>query len=266
MSDNQPSDVWAMGAAYEPYVGRWSRLVAQEFLHWLNVPPNSDWVDVGCGTGALTETILQHAHPRTIASIDQSAGFIAYARQQVADERVTFHVGDAQKMPFDDDTCDAVVSGLVLNFIPQPHLALGEMKRIVRPSGLVAVYVWDYADKMEFMRHFWNAVTELDPAASNLDEGHRFPICHPDALAEHFQAAGLQNVETRAIDVNTHFQDFDDYWSPFLGGQGPAPTYVMSLDEKRRADLREHIRASLPVAPDGSILLVARAWAVRGQT
>jgi SAM-dependent methyltransferase len=265
MSNGQPVDVWAAGAAYEPYVGRWSRLVAQEFLHWLNVPTDSDWLDVGCGTGALTQTILQNVHPRTITSIDQSAGFIAYARQQVADEHVTFHVGDAQKMPFDTASYDAAVSGLVLNFIPQPDVALREMKRVVRPGGVVAVYVWDYADKMQLMRHFWNAVTELDPAANNLDEGHRFPICHLDALAKLFQAVGLQNVETRAIDVNTRFRDFDDYWSPFLGGQGPAPTYVMSLDEKRRADLRERIRVSLPVAPDGSIPLVARAWAVRCQ-
>jgi ubiquinone/menaquinone biosynthesis C-methylase UbiE len=265
MSDQQTADVWAAGAAYEPYVGRWSRLVALEFLRWLNVPTDSDWLDVGCGTGALTQTILQNALPRTIASIDQSAGFIAYASQQVVDERITFHVGDAQSLPFDTADYDAVVSGLVLNFIPHPDRALQEMRRVVRPGGLVAVYVWDYADKMELMRHFWNAVTELDPSASNLDEGQRFPICHPEALAEHFRAAGLQNVETRAIDIDTYFRDFDDYWSPFLGGQGPAPTYVMSLNEQRRADLRERIRAGLPVAPDGSIPLVARAWAVRGQ-
>ncbi len=138
------------------------------------------------------------------------------------------------------------------------------MTRVTKPGGTVGAYVWDYAGKMQLMRHFWDAAAALDPRAVGQDEGRRFPICHPKPLAELFLAAGLADVETRAIDIATNFTDFEDYWSPFLGGQGPAPSYTMSLSEERRAALRERLRAGLPTAIDGSIRLVARAWAVRG--
>ena len=154
----------------------------------------------------------------------------------------------------------------MLNFVPQPPRAIAEMARVVRGGGTVAAYVWDYAGKMELMRYFWDAAVALDPAAADLDEGRRFPICHPAPLAELFAQAGLHTVEVRPIDVPTRFRDFDDYWSPFLGGQGPAPGYAMSLSENRRGALADRIRATLPIAEDSSINLIARAWAVRGQT
>ena len=127
----------------------------------------------------------------------------------------------------------------------------------------MAAYVWDYAGKMQLMRHFWNAAVALNPAAFELDEGRRFPICQPEPLKELFHAAGLREVEVRAIDISTDFSNFDDYWSPFLGGQAPAPSYAMALSEEDRFALRELLRASLPTALDESIPLVARAWAVR---
>ncbi|HEY7346851.1 MAG TPA: methyltransferase domain-containing protein [Ktedonobacterales bacterium] len=257
-------DVWASGAAYEPYVGRWSRLVAREFLSWLAVPPGKRWLDVGCGTGALSKTILDYAAPSAVMGIDPSEGYIAFARQQALDGRISFEVGDARSLPAEAGRYDVVISGLVLNFVPQPDQALAEMVRVTRPGGMVAAYVWDYAGQMQLMRHFWDAAAMLDPSALELDEGRRFPICQPEPLAALFRLAGLRQVETRAIDVPTVFRNFDDYWSPFLGGQGPAPGYLLSLSEPRRAALRERIRAGLPVAPDGSIPLIARAWAVRG--
>jgi hypothetical protein len=152
----------------------------------------------------------------------------------------------------------------VLNFVPQPERMVAEMARVVRNIGTVAIYVWDYAGKMQFMRHFWNAAAVLDPAAFDLDEGRRFPICDPDALTELFQNAGLHHVETRPIDISTDFKNFEDYWVPFLGGQGSAPGYVMSMSEESRTRLRERIYNSLPFALDGSIPLVARAWAIKG--
>ncbi|MFL5803331.1 MAG: class I SAM-dependent methyltransferase [Roseiflexaceae bacterium] len=261
----RPGDVWADGAAYEPYVGRWSRLVARAFLAWLAVPPGSRWLDVGCGTGALSQTILQSVNPAGVQGIDRTAGYVAFARDQVRDPRLRFDVGDASALPVESATYDAVVSGLMLNFVPQPHTAVSEMARAVRAGGMVAVYVWDYAGKMQLMRHFWNAASALDPAAVDLDEGRRFPICKPEPLRDLLQAAGLQEVAVRAIDIATDFQDFNDYWSPFLGRQGPAPSYVMSLSAERRTALQERLRTSLPLALDGSIPLVARAWAVRGR-
>lgn len=258
-------DVWAAGDLYEPYVGRWSRLVARDFLAWLSVPVDQKWLDVGCGTGALTQTILQTAKAESVKGIDPSAGFVEYARAKTADPRASFEVGDAQNLPVDTASFDAVVAGLVLNFVPQPSRAAAEMVRAAQPGGVVAAYVWDYAGKMELMRYFWDAAVALNAAAVDLDEGRRFPMCSQGPLRDLFTGAGLKNVDVQAIDVPTRFRDFDDYWSPFLGGQAPAPGYAMSLNEERRTALRERIRSKLPAARDGSIQLIARAWAVRGR-
>jgi len=265
VEQSQRKDVWAGGDLYEPYVGRWSRRVAKEFLNWLAVPDGKHWLDLGCGTGALTQTIIEHENPNSVIGIDASPSYVEYSKARIASPRARFEVGDAQLLPIDTAGLDAAVSGLVLNFVPQPPRAVAEMARVVRPGCVVAAYVWDYAGKMELMRYFWDAAVALDPGATELDEGRRFPICQPTPLAELFSEAGLGEVEVRPIDVATDFRDFDDYWSPFLGGQGPAPGYAMSLSDERRAALRERIRSALPITKDGSIHLIARAWAARGR-
>jgi SAM-dependent methyltransferase len=259
-----PAEVWENAESLERYVGRWSRLVAREFVAWLQVPPGSRWLDVGCGSGALTETVLAETEPESIEGVDTSEAFVAYAASRVTDPRASVAVADAQALDRPDAACDAVVSSLVLNFLPDPARGAAEMRRVVRPGGVVAGYVWDYAGEMQLMRRFWDAAAELDPAAADLDEGRRMAGCNPADLEALFSAAGLEEVETRAIDVPTVFADFDDYWSPFEGGQGPAPGYCVALPAERRAALRERLRDTLPAAADGSISLVARAWAVRG--
>lgn len=138
------------------------------------------------------------------------------------------------------------------------------MTRAAPAGGVVAAYVWDYAEGMQLIRHFFDAAAALDPNAIELDEGRRFSICKPEPLKQLFEAAGLRNVEVKPIEIPTTFRDFDDYWLPFLGGQGPAPSYAISLSEERRTALRERIRAGMPFASDGSIPLMARAWAVKG--
>lgn len=258
-------DRWADGDAYERYVGRWSRLVAREFLVWLDVPAGQRWLDVGCGTGALVEAILASESPETVTGVDRSEGFIGHARARVRDRRATFQTGNATALPVEDAAFGAAVSALVLNFVPEPARMVAEMLRAVRAGGVVAAYVWDYAGEMQLMRRFWDAAVALDPAAVARDEANRFPMCRPDALAALFREAGADAVETRAIDVSTRFRDFDDYWSPFLSDVAPAPGYVMSLSAERRSALREELRGRLPVAADGSIGLLARAWAVRAR-
>jgi SAM-dependent methyltransferase len=255
---------WASADAYERYVGRWSRRVAAELIHWLDLPHGRDWLDVGCGTGALASTILALAEPRRVRGYDLSAEHVAGARARAADPRAEFAQADATALPDPAHAYDAAVSGLVLNFVPEPARAVAEMARVVRPGGTVAVYVWDYAGQMQLMRVFWDAAAELDPSAAKLDEGRRFAWCRAEPLRDLFEAAGLRDVQVRAIDVPTRFADFEDYWQPFLGGQGPAPGYAASLDGERRAALRELIRGRLPMESDGSIALTARAWAVRG--
>jgi SAM-dependent methyltransferase len=260
----RPAEVWAVGSSYEAYVGRWSRLVARELIAWLEVAGGGAWLDVGCGTGALSQTVLGAADPAQVVGLDPSAGFVAHARERLAGPRARFVVADARALPLAAARFDATVSGLVLNFVPDPGTAVREMARVTRAGGRVAAYVWDYTGRMEPIRRFWDAAATLDPAAAALDEGRRFPICRPEPLAGQFRDAGLAEVEVRPIEVPARFRDFDDYWTPFLGGQGPAPGYTVALDEPRRAALREELRARLPAAPDGSIPLVARAWAARG--
>ena len=257
-------DVWASGDAYEPFVGRWSRRVAREFIEWLAPATNARWLDVGCGSGALTQTILATAAPGDVLGVDPSEGFIAHARRYTQDSRAKFQVGDAQALPVANSSFDVAVAGLVLNFVPDPARAAAEMHRAVRVGGIVAAYVWDYADGMQLLRRFWDAAVTLDPAAGHLDEGRRFPLCRRQALLSLLNDVGLEQTEVQAIDVPTVFRNFDDYWSPFLGGQGPAPGYCVSLSDEQRARLRSQLQATLPVASDGTIHLKARAFAVRG--
>ncbi|MHB8509256.1 MAG: class I SAM-dependent methyltransferase [Candidatus Dormibacteria bacterium] len=257
--------VWSSGEGYNEYVGRWSRLVARQFLSWLEVPTGYAWLDVGCGTGALTEAILASSAPTTVLGIDPSRAFVEHASAAIRDPRTTFRVGSAESIEFGNGSFGAVVCGLVLNFVPDHGVALAEMRRVTTPGGFLGTYLWDYAEKMEMMRQFWDAAAELDPLAKVADEGARFPICGRKALGEAFSAAGLRDVEVRAIDTPTVFASFDDFWTPFLSGQAPAPAYNMALSEEKRSELRQLIRSRLPTSIDGSIHLVARAWAARGR-
>jgi len=258
-------DRWASGAAYDGYIGRWSRLVAPEFINWLEQPAGLRWLDVGCGTGILTQTILDHISPASVVGVDPSQSFVDHAREAVPDPRVTFRVGSADATGCDDSSVDAVVAGLVLNFVPDLGAALAEAQRVVPPGGIVAGYVWDYAAGMQLLRRFFDAAIGLDPEMRAHDEAVRFPVTREGSLAAAFEAADLVDVDHRPIDVPTVFRDFDDLWTPFLRGTGPAPAYVVSLEEPARTALRDRLRASLPEEPDGTIRLTARAWAVRGR-
>jgi SAM-dependent methyltransferase len=264
MAPSEKKDWFGDGDAYEHYVGRWSRPAGEMFLAWMSHSPGLRWVDVGCGTGALTETILKQADPEHVTGVEPSEGFLGLAKAGVKDERVEFRIGDARSLPLADHTVDVVVSGLVLNFVPDKTQALQEMLRIVKPGGTIAAYVWDYAGDMQLMRYFWNAVGELFPDGSLHDEGNKFPICKPDPLADLFRNSGLEAIEPCALDAPTVFADFDDYWSPFLRGQGPAGAYCVSLPEEDRERLRKHLKSTLPFSGDGTIGLIARAWAVSG--
>lgn len=258
-------DVWEAGDPYEAYVGRWSRLVAIRFLDLLAVPDQAAWLDVGCGTGALASTVLARRSPSRVLGVDPSEGFLASARSRLDDPRVSLAVGDAAALPVADGEFDAVVSGLCLNFVPAAARAVAEMARVASADAVVAAYVWDYAEGMELMRHFWDAAADLDPAATELDEGRRFGLCRPEPLRALWSGAGLVEIAVDPVDLPTTFTDFADYWSPFLGGQGSGPGYAMSLTAEHRARLREELRSRLPVEADGSIRLHARAWAVRGR-
>lgn len=262
MAQRKEQDTWKRGDPYEQYVGRWSRTVAPQFLAWLGIPVGRRWLDVGCGTGALCAAILDCCLPSSVVGVEPSQGFVEKAQEQLAG-RIMFCRGTAAEIPLNEASVDVTCSGLVLNFVPDALAALAEMSRVTCNRGTIAAYLWDYAGKMELMRFFWDAAVELNPDTAGMDEGARFSICHPEALTSMFETAGLYGVEVTAIDVPTLFASFDDYWRPFLGGQGPAPAYAMMLDEPERERLRDRVRERLPLQVDGSISLIARAWAVR---
>lgn len=257
-------DSWQSADSYEYYMGRWSRLVARSFLDWLSPCFGLRWLDVGCGSGALSETITNNYKPAELTAVDQSEEFVKMLQERLG-SKADCRVGNAVALPLEDSSVDVTVSGLVLNFIPNPEKALAEMRRVTSKEGIVAVYVWDYAGKMDFLNYFWDAAVKLDSKALNLHEGKRFPGSYSKILKNLFENAGFKKTEIAPMEINTYFRDFDDFWKPFLGGQGPAPTYVQSLDESERNKLREALYDRLPIQTNGSIPLSTRAWAVKGQ-
>jgi SAM-dependent methyltransferase len=265
MAETSRHDAWQAGESYDAYMGRWSRRIAPLFLDQLEASEGLEWLDVGCGTGALSEAILARFAPGRLVGVDASPGFVSRAQEIIRDPRASFLIGDAQELPVGSAAFDIVVSGLVLNFVPDRLKALGEMKRAARPDGRVCFYVWDYpGGGVEFMRAFWAAAISLDPDAADLSEARRFPFCEPSALQELAKAAGLVSIACEAIEAPTVFQDFDDYWRPFTLGAGPAPGYCANLPPEKRERLRDLLRERLPIDEGGSIALKVRAWAVTG--
>src|SRR5215211_7080166 len=169
MADVAGQYTWRSTDTYEAYVGRWSRPLAEAFLAWFAVPPGRRWLDVGCGTGALTEAVLDATDPIAVVGIDPSPDFLGDAQRRIADPRACFEVGDARALPVMSDDYDAVVAGLVLHFIPDPAPAVAEMLRATRPGGAVGAYVWDYHGEMQRAQYFWAAVAATDAAAASLD-------------------------------------------------------------------------------------------------
>jgi SAM-dependent methyltransferase len=266
MPQNAGHDAWQAGDSYDAFMGRWSRRIAPQFLDWLAVPAGQAWIEIGCGTGALSAAILSKAEPTSLIAIDPSQGFIDKAKANVSDSRVEFRVGDAQDLTLRNASRDVAVAALALNFVPDRPKALAEMKRVLRPGGVLGFYVWDYpGGGQEFIRAFWRAATELDPSALEFNEAGRFPYCTPEGLRALVQFAGFAGIDITALETPTVFKDFTDYWHPFTLGAGPAPGYCAKLASEAREVLRAKLERDLPRAADGSISMTARAWGVRAR-
>jgi len=257
-------DEWAAGSTYEAFMGRWSRELAPRFVSWLAIPAHVHWLDVGCGTGALTSAICSHANPASVLGCDPAEPLITYAQRHCEDTRASFATAGAGVLPDRAGGYGSISSLLALNFFPDPAAAIHEMQSLAAAEGTISACVWDYETGLEFLRYFWDAAASVDPSARDLDEGRRFPLCHPDALVGLFNSAGLGRVCCTPICIATEFASFGDYWQPFLGGTGPAPTYVASLDADRRSTLARELEQVLPTTPGGAIVLDARAWAIKG--
>jgi SAM-dependent methyltransferase len=260
----QPNMMFAESAPYERFMGRWSRRLAPLLVRFAGVRDGESVLDVGSGTGALSAAIADAGPAVQVVGLDPSAAYVADANARSSTHRVRFVTGDAQALQFEPGAFDRVLSLLVLNFVPDRAKAMREMIRVTRRGGVVAAAVWDYADGMQMLRTFWDEAVAGDPSLASRDEAN-MPLCRAGQLAALWQEHGLGEVVEQPISIDTRFGSFDDYWTPFLGGQGPAGAYVAGLSEADRADLRMRLRQRLIGAgADHPIDMNARAWAARG--
>ena len=249
------------GAAYERYMGEWSRLAGETFLDWLAPESGMRWLDVGCGNGAFTEMLVERCAPLSVQGVDPSEAQLAYARARPASRVAQFRQGDAMALPFPDDTFDAAVMPLVIFFVPDPARGVAEMARVVRPGGIVTAYAWDmvgggfpYEALHDEMRGLGVEVpVPPSPDASRID-----------AMRDLWNGAGLVSVETREITVRRTFIDFDDYWATVLGGPSVGPQ-LAAMEPEQLAHLKVRMRARLPADAAGSLTCSARANAVKGR-
>ena len=249
------------GAAYERFMGPWTRAAGLVFLDWLAMPPGRNWLDVGCGTGVFTEVLLERARPGKLVALDPSRPQIAYAAKKPVAEKAVFQIGDAQSLPFPDRSFDVVASALALNFIPNQAKAVAEMRRVTRKGGCVAGYVWDFTGPLSVTRHVTQALRAIEAKAAPIPG---VKSTTRDALQALFEGAGLARVETRAIEVEVAYPDFDAYWRRFLDNPSPGSAYIHAMTATGREALRAKVEASLPVGEDGSVAFISRAHAVRG--
>jgi SAM-dependent methyltransferase len=257
------SSKWTDAVGYESYVGRWSRIIAPSFLQWFAAPAGSRWLDVGCGTGALTNAIIGNAQPVSLNCLDSSEAYLLHATEGLSDERITFDTGDATALPYPDHTFDAVVSGLLLNFVDS-DTSVAEQRRVAAVDGLVGAYVWDYGGDYELIRYFWSSAAEVDPTAVQHDPGLRFPLCEPDALSKLFRRHGLRNVRSTRLTANAFFPSFSAYWRTLDVRQGSLAEYLSAIDETTRSSIRARLEQAVPRRPTGELQLKLSAVAVVG--
>jgi SAM-dependent methyltransferase len=253
--------MWNDAAGYETYVGHWSRSVAPRFLDWLELSTGLRWLDVACGTGAVTAAILERFNPEEVVGLDASADYLASAQASCRHRRVRFVVGDACVLSFPSTSFDVSVSGLALNFTASDR-ALAEQHRVVRPGGMIAAYVWDYAGEYEFARRFWDAALSIDPRAAAYDPGRKATICHEQNLRDALVAVGCTGIETRVFDDSGEFPSREAYWHAFDGRQGSTFEYLSLLTDEQRLHLKTSLLSTMN--PDGPVKLNIRALAVKG--
>jgi ubiquinone/menaquinone biosynthesis C-methylase UbiE len=249
-------------AAYERFVGSWGRAAGAIFLDWLLAPTGAHWLDIGCGTGLFTELIVDTRSPAKVFAIDPAAAQIDHARRKPVARRANFQVGDAQALPFSDSSFDVVVSALAINFIPDRRRALSEMRRVGRMRGLVAGYVWDFNEELSPSGPFRSGMSEVVvdmpplPGAEDSSLG---------ALRASFACAGLEEIDTRTIEVTVSFRNFDDFWLAQTPSYSPMTKVITGMTTSERAELMEAVRAHVPSRGDGRIEYPARANAIKAR-
>jgi SAM-dependent methyltransferase len=250
------------GEAYERLMGRWSRLVAKDFLNWLDPPHDLWWLDVGCGNGAFTEELIFRCAPARVVGVDPSDDQLAYARTRPGTRMAEFQAGDAQKLPFDDNTFDVAAMALAISFLDDPGAAVAEMARVVRPGGVVATYMWDVSGGGVPVHPIYVALESMgfmsgrppNPKASERDAMQRF-----------WKAARLETIETRVIHIPTVYSDFEDFWISNIVPIGPQGKLIATMPTSVREELRLRLRDHLPISSNGGITIDAFANSIKGR-
>jgi ubiquinone/menaquinone biosynthesis C-methylase UbiE len=257
---SQAPNLFADGKAYERFMGRWSRLAGEKFLDWLAAPQGLKWLDVGCGNGAFTELLIERCSPATVTGVDPSEGQLAYARTRPGAKRAEFRVADAQALPFPENSFDAAIMALALVFIPDPAKAASEMRRVVRPGGIVATYMWEFPDGFPPapLAKAMQSLGFTPPQRPSVEASSR------DAMRAIWERAGLTSVETSVIRIRVHFSNFDDFWESNTLPVGPSGKALAELSPSAREQLKVRVRENLPIAADGTISYEPYANAVKG--
>lgn len=263
-SSYQASD----GAAYERFIGRWSRRVADRLAAEVPVPPDGPLLDVGCGTGSVAAALRARHPDRRIVGVDVSEPYLEFARLRSDCAGIEFLQGDGQALAFPDATFAAAYALIALNFISDPLRAAREMARVVRPGGVVVAAAWDFRGGLVYQRLLWDTAAGIDPkAAETRDRIFSNPLAKPEGMTDLLRAAGLADVRRESLTIRMDFADFDDYWQPLLGGQGPVGGYVAALEPELRDRVCEAVRAAyLSGDADGPRSLTATSWVVTGVT
>jgi ubiquinone/menaquinone biosynthesis C-methylase UbiE len=253
----------ARADAYDRHTGRYGRELAPAFLRFAGVEPGMRLLDVGCGTGALTEQLADTVGDDGVSAVDPSQAYADACRRRVPG--IVVRIGSAEALPFEDGVFDGVLSQLVIQALSDPPAAAREMRRVTAHGGLVAACAWDFRGGMPLLDAYWAAARSLDPdgvreAGDDTDD----QWCTPDGLHRLWTEAGIVDVQTTKLSAGAEYEGFEDAWFSFAAGAGISGAYCRSLDDRRRAALRDEFRRRLG-APDGPFRLDARAWAVRGR-
>lgn len=247
--------------AYDRHIGRYGPPLARALVEATNLSAGQRALEVGCGPGALTATLAEVLGADRVTAIDPSEPFVEACAQRLPE--VDVRVGSAEALPFPDHSFDVTLAQLVVNFMTDPTVGVGEMRRVTRPGGTVAAAVWDYAGEMTLLRRFWDAAVSLDPDAADRDEGRSMPYCKPAELEGLWRDAGLREPAVSGLVVAAEYGGFDDLWESLEHGSGPSTAYSASLPNEHRARLGDELRRRLGVGEE-PFRLTARAWRVIG--
>jgi SAM-dependent methyltransferase len=254
-------------AAYDQFMGRWSAGLTSSFLRFADLRDGQHVLDVGCGTGSLSRAVVSFGPTARVTGLDPAPAYVAFARQAVPDARAQFQEGVAESLPFADRSFDAALALLVLQDFTEPRQAISEMARVTRAGGVVAACQWDFENGLPMLSLLWQAAEAVAPeaVAKQRQQNPRSRSANLGELYTLWRSCALSDISTATLDLPMYYPSFQDYWQPFLGGSTPTSAFASAVNAQTGGALARALRDRLSgVQPDGSFVLPARAWAIKG--